>query len=336
MKDFELVRPTSLEQAGAALSGSETGWEKADALLIAGGQDLVTELKEHLVEPERLVSLKSIPGLDLIEVAADGAARVGALATLAEIERHAEIARLHPMLVEAARSVASPAIRTLATLGGNLCQRPRCWYYRSEHAVCLKKGGGECFSYGGLNKFNAILGGGPSWIVHPSDLAPALVALDASIELAGPDGERSLALEAFFTLPAESDVTRENILAPDEIVTAVLIPARHEEWRSTYLKFREKSGFDFALSAVALAVRLEGEKIAEARLCLGGVAPVPWRSERAEELLVGRKLDAEAAELAGKAALWGAEPLRQNGYKIALTQGLIHRAVSALSTGAGG
>ena len=226
--------------------------------------------EEHLVEPERLVNLKAVPGLDQLEV--DGeSARLGALVTLARIERDARLRALHPVLAEAAETVGSPQIRTRATLGGNLCQRPRCWYYRNEHAVCLKKGGSECFAYGGLSKYNAILGGGPSYIVHPSDMAPALIAVNAQLQLRGPAGAREMPLGKFFVLPADGDVTRENVLAPDEIVTGVVVPSGMSGWISTYVKFREKGGFDFALSAVALALRMEGKEIADARLVLGGV-----------------------------------------------------------------
>src|SRR5262249_41944733 len=152
------------------------------------------------------------------------------------------------------RSIASPQIRSFGTLGGNLCQRPRCWYYRNEQAKCIKKGGSECFSHDGLNKYNAILGGGPSYIVHPSDLAPALVVLDAQVLLRGPGGERSLPIERFFTLPSEGSVLKENVLADDEILISVAIPAPAAPTRSTYLKFKERGSFDFALVSVAASI----------------------------------------------------------------------------------
>jgi xanthine dehydrogenase YagS FAD-binding subunit len=223
-------------------------------------------------------------------------------------------------------------IRSVGTVGGNLCQRPRCWYYRHEHAVCIKKGGSECFAYGGQNKYNAILGGGPSYIVHPSDLAPALVALGASVDIAGTRGTRSVELERFFTLPSEGSVLRENVLAGDEVVTAVRVPAPvGTGWRSTYLKFRERGSYDFALASVALALRMEGGTIAAARLVLGGVAPIPWRCEGAEKLLAGRKIDAETCAKAGAEALRGAEPLEYNAYKVPLAQGLVTKALQALA-----
>ncbi len=328
MKDFELYFPRAVGDAVKLLSAEES--ERDSTMVLAGGQDLLGELKEHLVEPAALVDLKGVGELARIEPLPDGALRIGALVRLSELEREPWIRQRFPMLAEAAESVATPQIRALGTLGGNLCQRPRCWYYRNEHAVCLKKGGTECFSYGGENKYNAILGGGPSYIVHPSDLAPALVAYDAAVELASLPGPRVLPLGEFFTLPTEGDVRRENVLAPNEIVTHVTIPGDRDAWRATYLKVRERDSFDFALSAVALALRLSEGTIAEARLVLGGVAPKPWRCVSAEEKLVGRKIDAETCRLAAEEALRGAELLEHNAYKIPMTKGLVIKALRKL------
>ncbi|MBM3977378.1 MAG: xanthine dehydrogenase family protein subunit M [Planctomycetes bacterium] len=327
MKTFELHLPRTIDEALALL-------ERPGHAALAGGQDLLTELKEHIATPDALVDLSGIQGADAIELRADGSLSIGAGVTLAELEKHAELARRWPVLTEAATSIASAQIRSQATVGGNLCQRPRCWYYRNEALSCLKKGGTECLAYGGMNKYNAILGGGPSYIVHPSDLAPALVALDAEIEIASrePRGaRRRIALASFFTLPAEGDVLRENVLAPGELVVAVHVPAHAAgNWRSTYLKFKERSSFDWALSAVALVARIDGARIAEARVVLGGVAPVPWRSKAAERVLAGRPIDDSAAREAGEAALAGAEPLSGNAYKVPLTKGLIVKALRAI------
>lgn len=333
MKAFEHARPTSLAAALELLPSGRDQAARERTRLVAGGQDLYTEMKERLAEPELLVDLKGL-GLGRIAHLPDGGVSIGATATLAALEEDTGVRDRFRALHEAAASVASVQIRSVATLGGNLCQRPRCWYYRHIDAVCIKKGGSECFAWDGQNKYNAILGGGPSYIVHPSDLAPALVALGASVDIAGARGTRTLELERFFTLPSEGSVLRENVLAGDEILTAVRVPApAGAGWRSTYLKFRERGSYDFALSAVALALRMEGETIAAARLCLGGVAPIPWRCEGAEKLLVGRRIDAETCRLAGAEALRGAEPLEYNGYKVPLTQGLIAKALNALARG---
>lgn len=331
MKAFEHARPASLAAALELLPTGRDPAERERTRLVAGGQDLYTEMKERLAQPDLLVDLKGL-GLERIEHAADGAVAIGACATLAALEEDAGVRARFRVLHEAAASVASVQIRSVGSVGGNLCQRPRCWYYRHEGAVCIKKGGSECFAYGGLNKYNAVLGGGPSYIVHPSDLAPALVALGATVDIAGARGTRSLELERFFTLPSEGSVLRENVLAGDEILTTVRVPAPvGAGWRSTYLKFRERGSYDFALASVALALRLEGGAIAAARLCLGGVATIPWRCASAEKLLVGRRIDAETCTLAGEEALRGAEALEYNAYKVPLTQGLITQALRTLA-----
>lgn len=326
MKSFTLFNPKSIEQAAGALAAAN-----ASVKVLAGGQDLLTEMKEHLVAPDRLVNLKGVPGLDRIEFTSAGACTIGALVTVGALEEHAGVRERLRVLAEAAGSVGSPQIRSIGTVGGNLCQRPRCWYYRNEHAKCLKKGGDECFSYSGQNKYNAILGGGPSYIVHPSDLAPALVALGASVTLRSSAGERKVELESFFTLPSAGDLKRETVLRDDEVLTHVHVPAPAAGMQSTYLKFRERGSFDFALSSVALSVWRDGARVKEARVVLGGVAPIPWRAKGAEAALVGAALDAATIQRASEAAVQGAEPLGQNAYKIPLTRGLVQRALQGLA-----
>jgi xanthine dehydrogenase YagS FAD-binding subunit len=328
MKAFKLHNPLALEAALALLDTPEARAGKTR--ILAGGQDLLTEMKEHLAEPDALVNLKHIAGLDGISAAGAGEIVLGALCTLSALEEHADLARRVPLLTQAAASVASAQIRSQGTLGGNLNQRPRCWYFRSEHAPCLKKGGKECFSYGGMSKYNAILGGGPSYIVHPSDLAPALVALEASAELVSKKGSRTVALEKYFTLPSESDVTRETVLQPGEILRSVRVPAPKQNARSSYTKFREKGSFDFALSSVALALVVEGGTIREARVVLGGVAPIPWRAKGAEAALVGQAPSRATFEKAAAESVRGAEPLAHNAYKVPLTKGLLIRALEEL------
>ncbi|MCZ6597980.1 MAG: FAD binding domain-containing protein, partial [Planctomycetota bacterium] len=203
MKSFEMLLPKTVAEAVRSLPSDDAFAERRKVKVLAGGQDLIGELKDHLEEPISVVNLKGIPGLDRIEPLTGGGLVIGALVTVAEIEGHERIRSNLPMLAEAAASVGSPQIRNQGTLGGNLCQRPRCWYYRNEDTVCLKKGGTECFSAEGLNKYNAILGGGPSFIVHPSDLAPALVCLGAEFVAVGPEGSRTIPAGEFFTLPSE-------------------------------------------------------------------------------------------------------------------------------------
>jgi len=328
MKAFEWVSASTVEEAVRQLQTNKPVQNRDEAPQpLAGGQDLLTAMKDYVVRPSRVVNLKSIPGLDRLQVDASGL-RIGALVRLAQLEQNAEIKKRFPGLVEAASSVATPQIRNLGTVGGNLCQRPRCWYFRLEKVVCLRKGGDECYAESGENKYNAILGGGPSFIVHPSDLAPMLVALGASVSTASPKGGRSILLEKFFILPSE-EPTRENVLEPAEIITEINVPASPFAARSTYLKFKERDSLDFALSAVAAALEMDPSgTVRQARLVLGGVAPVPWRVPRAEEFLAGKRLDASVATEAARLALRGASPLSKNAYKIPLTQTLVRRALA--------
>jgi len=320
MVNFEYINAQRLEEVPALLSE-----EPGEAKLLAGGTDLLGELKERTMAPRRLVNLKSIPGLRYIQQGRDGL-RLGALTTLAEIAAHPVIREKFTALAQAAEAVAVPQIRNIGTLGGNLCQRPRCWYYRSVHFHCLKKGGEQCFAYHGDNRYHAILGGGPCYIVHPSDTAPALVALNAKATIHGPEGTRRVPLEEFFTLP-EVDVTRENILKPNETVTEVQVPTPRPTTRSRYIKLREKQSLDFALVSVAVVMVLDGDRCRQARLVLGGVAPIPRRAKEAEAALQGQRVTENLASRVAEAAVAGAEPLRDNAYKVTLAKALVKRAV---------
>jgi xanthine dehydrogenase YagS FAD-binding subunit len=285
-------------------------------------------MKDYTSRPARLINLKHIAGLNRIALNARGLT-IGALVTLAELEEHAGVRKSFPGLSEAAHSIATPQIRNLGTVGGNLCQRPRCWYFRLEEVVCLKKGGSECYAATGENKYNAIIGGGPSYIVHPSDLAPVLLALDARVTVTGAAGKRVIPLDKFFTLPSQGNIRRENVLTNDDIITEIFVPASALAAHSTYLKFKERESLDFALASVAAAVQLGANKtVRDARLVLGGVAPIPWRVPAAEKFLVGKQLSADVLAEAGKIALAEAKPLEKNAYKIPLAQTLVRRALA--------
>lgn len=330
MKAFEFVNATDLRGAAQSL-----GRDPERAMLLAGGIDLLSELKERIVEPERIVNLKTVPGLNRL-VADRSGLTLGALVTLTQIEQHAAIRRDYAALAESAHSVASPQIRNVGTLGGNLCQRPRCWYYRDETIKCLKKGGARCYAADDAadNKFNAILGGGPSFIVHPSDCATALVALGAVVRYQDREGRRrQVAAEEFFVLPRDNP-RRENVLNHGEILVEVFVPAPAPGTRSTYLKFKEKDSMDWAVSAVAVRARTDAAgTITDARVVLGGVAPIPWRSREAEAALRGKRYSREVANAAAEAALRDARPLSQNAYKVPLTRVLVRRAVEKAVTG---
>jgi xanthine dehydrogenase YagS FAD-binding subunit len=330
MKSFEWVNPSTIAEAVRMLNIASTGQDIDEAPRpIAGGQDLITTMKDYTTRPTRVVNLKSVRGLDRITIDAKGNLNIGALVTLTQIEEHPGIRKNFPGLAEAARSVATPQIRNLGTIGGNLCQRPRCWYFRLEEVVCLKKGGSQCYAATGENKYHAIFGGGPSFIVHPSDLAPVLVALGARVAVTGSSGKQVIPLDKFFTLPAEGDVRRENVLKNDDIITEIQVPASALAARSTYLKFKERESLDFALSAVAAAVELESNKtVKAARIVLGGVAPIPWRVAEAEKFLIGKTLTREVLAQAAKVALRDAQPLEKNAYKVPLTETLVRRALA--------
>lgn len=316
MNAFEWVTPKDLEGAVSALSG-----ESVKAL--AGGIDLLCEMKEGLVTPSRVVNLKTIAGLN--EMTGRDDLKIGALVTLTELAESERVESQYKAVAEAARSVGSPQIRNVGTVGGNLCQRPRCWYYRDVAIECLKKGGDRCYAEDGENEYHAILGGGPCHIVHPSDLAPALIAFDAKVDIQGTSA-RSLPLLDFFVLPAVN-WGQENVLTPNEIVTAVTLPKATAGWRSAYYKFRERESFDWALASAAVTLRMSGNTVQDCRVVLGGVAPIPWRSNEAEAALKGKTITPGVAETAGKAAVTGAKPLKHNGYKVRLAANVVRIAV---------
>jgi len=327
MKAFEWTNPATVNEAVKMLSVASRSDIDEAPRPIAGGQDLLTTMKDYTSRPTRIVNLKSIPGMNRITLNASGLT-VGALVTLAELEEHGGVQKSFPGLAEAAHSIATPQIRNLGTVGGNLCQRPRCWYFRLEEVVCLKKGGSECYAATGENKYNAIIGGGPSYIVHPSDLAPVLLALGATVTVTGSTGKRVIPLDKFFTLPSEGNIRRENVLKNDDIITEISVPASPLAARSTYLKFKERESLDFALASVAVALRLASGTVRDARIVLGGVAPIPWRVPAAEKFLVGKKLQPDVLAEAGKIALAEAKPLEKNAYKVPLTQTLVRRALT--------
>ena len=323
MNRFELVRAASAAQAKELFAA------KSGAVYKAGGVDVLDHLKEHLVEPPRLVDLKTIPGLDQIAVEGDGSLRIGALATLARVAAHEGVRKSHPALARACGEAASPQIRNVATLGGNVMQRPRCWYYRLESYKCIKKGGDTCYAIAGENRYHVIFGGGPSFPPHPSNAAVPLVAYGASFVLDGPKGPRTVPAAEFFVLP-DKDPTRENVLEPGELLVEVKLPAA-KGWKSAYYEVRERQAFDWPLVSAAIAIKAEGGVVKDARVVLGQVAPVPWRSQAAEKALVGKAVGAASAEAAGKAAVEGAQPMTDNGYKVDLVTTLVRRTVATLA-----
>ena len=302
--------------------------EPALARPIAGGTDLLGEMKEGIAEPAMLVNLTTLESLNGITHTGDGLS-IGAMTKLAELENDESISRDYPALAQAVASVATPQIRNVGTVGGNLCQRPRCWYYRSTLFDCRKKGGDTCFAVDGNSKYHAILGGVDCYIVHPSDLAPVLIALGATATVTGPDGTRTLPMEEFFVGP-ERNIEAETVLKPGELLTSVFVPKPAPGQRSIYLKARERQAQEFALVSVAASLRVSAGIVERASLVLGGVAPTPWRASHSEEALCGMPIAEVDADEVGRLAVRGARPLRDNHYKVRLAASLVSRAIGSL------
>ena len=326
MKAFANVNPASMDAAVAALRDARSSGRRA--VVTGGGSDLLGLLKERLVTADIVVNLKAVGGLDRV-VREGSAVRVGGLITLDTLSRDALLNEQFAALVEAAASVGTPQIRNTGTLAGNVCQRPWCWYYRNGFP-CYKNGGDKCFARGGENQLHAIFGAGPSYIVHPSDTAPALVALDASFRIVGPAGERTVRAADFFVMPA-GDPARENVLAEDEILAEVRLPTAPATRRSTYHKILDREAWTHALVSAAVVLDLDGDICRSARIVLGGVAPIPLDRPTSARILEGRRITPELAARAADAAVADARPLSKNGYKVTLTQALVRRTLLALA-----
>ncbi len=327
---FEWLDPKSLDEAFAALA-TEPGEKEGAALLKAGGVDLIDRLKEGLDAPSRLVNLRTIPGLDRIEKLPDGGLAIGPLATLARLDTDTQVRSLYPALADAAGHAATPNVRQAATVGGNLLQRPRCWYFRSADFHCLKKGGGRCYAQEGENDYHAVFGNRVCAIVHPSAIATALTAIGAQLELASAKKRRTIAIDDFFVRP-DSDVQREYVLAPGEILVGIQLPAPGPGMRTAYLKLGEKESFDWPIAEAAVRLdfeRGEGGIVKSARIVLGAAAPIPWRAAKAEAWLVGKAITEETAGQAATAAIEDATPLAHNAYKLPILETVVRRALLA-------
>jgi xanthine dehydrogenase YagS FAD-binding subunit len=318
---LSLARPTTLNEALRLLADG--------ARLHAGGSDLLGCLRDGILDAPTIVSLSEVDELRGIAASRDGGLRIGAMTTLAEIAGHPQIGARFTALTDAAEAVGSPQLRNQGTLAGNLCQKPRCWYYRGGFD-CLRHGGDTCFAFDGENELHCIFGGEGCHYVHPSDTAPALAVLGATAAIVGPRGTRGVTVEELF-VPPGTDVLRETVVGHDEILASISIPPTPSGFRSSYRKVRARGAWDFALVAVALGLELEGRTVRTARVVLGGVAPVPWRSIAAEQALAGAALDPSAIARAAEAAVVGAEPLEHNGYKVPLLAGLVTEQLEGLS-----
>ena len=326
MKAFTNVNPRTLEEAVGVLARSRRDGTRA--VVTGGGSDLLGLIKERLVLPDLLVNLKAVGGMDRVTVDGD-VTRIGGLITLDALGRDPVVKQQYRALSDAANSVGTPQIRNTGTLAGNVCQRPWCWYLRNGFP-CYKNGGDQCFARGGENQLHAIFGTGPSYIVHPSDTAPALVALDASFRIVGTAGERVVRARDFFVLPAQ-DPARENVLSDADILVEIVLPAARPTTRSTYEKVLDREAWTHALVSAAVVLDMDGTVCRRARLVLGGVAPVPWDRPRVAALLEGQRMTRELAAKAADAAVEDARPLSKNGYKVPLTRALVRRTLLGLA-----
>lgn len=320
MNRYEYAVPETVAEVFGYLDGS-------GAMIKAGGVDLLDLMKEDLLAPKRLVNIRHIKELKYIKKDKDGNLHIGPNTTLAELAADDTIGKMCPALVQAADEAATPQIRNIATLGGNLCQRPRCWYFRSIDFNCSRKGGDVCFALDGENQYHAIfMNESGCAIVHPSATAVALLALDAELRIKSAGDERSVRLSDFFVSP-DKDIRKENILKPGELIIDVMIPAKLTAFRSYYIKQKEKQSFDWPIADVAVALDLAGTNVREARLVLGSAAPVPFRVIEAERMLAGKPISKKLARETAESALAGANPLGRNEYKIQVFKAIIYRTI---------
>jgi xanthine dehydrogenase YagS FAD-binding subunit len=326
MRPFEYASPTTKEQAVGLLG---TTWGQAEVL--AGGTDLLALMKDDVVHPKRLVNIKQIAEMTGVKPTPQGL-RIGALTTLGELADNVKVVKDYPALAEALNDAASPQIRNMATLGGNLCQRPRCWYFRGGFGLLAKSESGKDLVSDGENRYHAILGNdGPAKFVSPSTIVPVLLAYSASIRLIGPKGSRELPLEQFYVIP-KTETEREHDLKPNEILAEVILPSSHA-MKVAHYEIRQKQAFDWPLAVAAVSLTMNGSSVQSARVVIGYVAPIPWRSAEAERALVGKSLSEDAAKAAAEAALQNATPLSHNAYKVQLAKVAVKRAILKAASG---
>jgi xanthine dehydrogenase YagS FAD-binding subunit len=328
MKAFSYINPTSERDAAAAVAKREG----TIILPMAGGQDLLARMKDYIASPDRVVNLKN--ALDAtVASTSDGGLKIGAAVKIVDLAEHAQVAKLYPAVTHAAAEVGTPQIRNQGTVGGNVNQRPRCWYFRNEEFICFKKGGSRCFATTGENQYHAIFGNnGPSHIVHPSSLAVPFVAYGARFRLLSARGEREVAAAEYFTMPTNRNVLKENVLEDDELLTHVILPAPGAVKTGHYeVRYKQSHDWPLAFATVVLTMGsgagAAGNTIASGRVVLGAVAPTPWRSRPAEQALVGKPLNEQTARAAAEAAVAEARPMSGNAYKVQIARTAVKRAI---------
>jgi xanthine dehydrogenase YagS FAD-binding subunit len=323
MKEFKIAQPQSFAQFNSLLAQRKDGY-----YLMAGGTDLLDEIKNEIIDPEVVIDLMSISDRSPITETKDHVS-ICALTRVAELAESPIIQKHFAGLHQAALSLATPQLRNVGTVGGNLCQRPRCWYYRDLEVGCRKKGGSRCYAFRGRNRYHAIFGGGICYIVYPSDLAPALISLNAQITISGPDGEKIMPLEDFYILP-QQNVRKENILEENQFLKEIKIPLPENGSKSTYYKFKERGTWDFAVVSAAVTGIVSGGVCKDIKILLGGIAPIPWRLKKAEDFIKGKQLTEEVIRQGANEALKDARPLEENAYKTDLVEAVLLEAVSSI------
>lgn len=327
MRAFEYASPKTKEQAVGLLASS---WGETEVL--AGGTDLISLMKDDVVAPKRLVSLKEVAELRGIRPAARGGLRIGALVTIQELLDDARVRRSYPALSQAAAEITSPQIRSMGTVAGDLCQRPRCWYYRGGFGLLASGENGKSLVLEGDNRCHSILGNaGPAYFVNPSSLAPGLIALGAHLRVFGPNGARDVDVERFFVTP-DSEGQREYALGPNEIVTEIVVPSVGLARNATY-EVRQKEALDWPLATASVLLQFAGGKVRRARIIMGHVAPIPWRSTEAEQLVIDKSINEDVAQAAGNVAVTQAKALSGNGYKVQLARVAVKRAILRAAKG---
>jgi xanthine dehydrogenase YagS FAD-binding subunit len=323
MRPFEYVSANSRKQVGELLGAN---W--SDGEILAGGTDLVALMKDEVVNPKRLVNIKGVADLRGISSDAQKGLRIGALTTLDELGNSADVAKLYPAIGEASRDAASPQIRNVATIGGNLCQRPRCWYFRNGMGLLPKSKEGKSLVLDGDNRYHAILGNeGPAYFVSPSTVVPALIAHGAKVRILGGGKLREVELEKFYVVP-KSENEREHDLRPNELIVEVIVPAAGDVRAANY-EVRQKATFDWPLATCSVALQMDGTRVKTAKIVLGHVAPVPWVSKEGSQAIIGKELTPENAMAAANAALSNAKSLGKNKYKITVAKAAVKRALLA-------
>jgi len=322
MKSFQHIDASDIETAINALQ--EPGIQA-----IAGGTDLVTELKKDIRAPKKLVNIKGIPQLRHISDA-DGSLKIGALTTITELETEATARRRFAILGQAAGTVGTLQLRNAGTIGGNICQSVRCWYYRHPDVHCWLKGGETCYARQGNNRLHSLFGSSPCVAVNPSDIAPALIALDAQVKIVGANGSREVPVESLFKLP-ETNRRKQIVVKSAELIETIAIPSRTQDSNGIYLKVMERATWSFALVSVAVQVDWNGEEVQHVRMVLGGVAGIPWRVPDAEKLLIGHKINEGLVTQVSETAVSEAKPLEFNQYKILMVKNLLKRAILELN-----